>query len=235
MSDPTLPTAPSPGAAFSWAWRCFRSNAGPFVALAAVVTILQFLQLIASQPLQNVTVDCLDPQTSGQQQACQESLGGVVAPVLLGLLFWAISLLATVGVQRAALRATLGGTPSFADMLTTRYLLRYVLFTLVYVVLVVVGMVMCIVPGLLILFFLQLGPYAVLDTGAGVREAIRRSTIAMRANPGPGLLLLLVNVAAVLLGSTFYGLPTLVTLPLATLFTAHLYRQFNREQVADVR
>ena len=71
------------------------------VALAAVVTILQFMQLIASGPLQNVTTDCLDPQTSGQQQACQESIGSAFGPVLATVLFWIVSMLATIGVQRA--------------------------------------------------------------------------------------------------------------------------------------
>lgn len=235
MSEPVPYGGPSVSAAFSWAWRAFRSHAGPLVALAAVVTVLQFLQLIASGPLQNVTVDCLDPQTGGQQQACEVSLTSAFGPVLAALLFWLVSLLATIGVQRAALRTTRGGTPSFADMLTTENLLRYVLFTLVYVLLVVLGMILCIVPGLLAAFFLQLGPYFVLDRGARVRETITSSASAVRANLGPALLMLLVNVLAVLVGSMFYGLPTLVTLPLATLFTAHMYRQFIAEPVADVR
>jgi uncharacterized membrane protein len=33
------------------------------------------------------------------------------------------------------------------------------------------------------------------------------------------------------LGSVFFGLLTLLTLPIASLFTAYLYRQFNDEIV----
>jgi uncharacterized membrane protein len=35
-----------------------------------------------------------------------------------------------------------------------------------------------------------------------------------------------------ILGGLFFGLLTLVTLPFACLFTAHMYRQFNREPIA---
>jgi nitric oxide reductase large subunit len=34
-----------------------------------------------------------------------------------------------------------------------------------------------------------------------------------------------------LLGSAFYGILTLLTLPFAVLFIVHMYRQFNGEKV----
>jgi uncharacterized membrane protein len=229
VSEPT--GTPNAAAAFAWAFRRGREQASSFAALAAVVTVLQFTQLIANGPLQNIAIDCLDPKTDGQVRACQDSLSGAVAPLGLSLVFWLLAIVATVGVQRAALRSTLGLQVGFADMLTVRFLGRYVLFMLVFVLLVSLGVVLCILPGLLVALFLQLGPYYVLDRGLSVRQAVRASVMAIRSNVGAGLILILVNVVAVILGSTFYGLPTLVTLPLACLFTAHMYRQFNAETV----
>jgi uncharacterized membrane protein len=230
VSEPT--GRPNPSAALSWSFGAFRKHTTAFLGLAAVVTVLQFLQLVAAQPLQNITADCLDPQTGGQQQACQESISGAVTPVLVAVLFWLLALLATIGVQRAALRTTRGLVPAFTDLLSTASIVRYVLFVLAYVALVALGLLLCVLPGLLAAYLLQLGPYYVLDRGAGVREAISSSASAVRANAGPALVLLMVNALALLLGGLFYGLPTLVTLPIASLFTAHLYRQFNSEPVA---
>ena len=34
-----------------------------------------------------------------------------------------------------------------------------------------------------------------------------------------------------LLGGLFWGILTLITLPFASLFTAHMYRQFNKEPI----
>jgi hypothetical protein len=230
VSDPG--TTPNAAAALQWAFRRGREQAAAFVALAAVVTVLQFTQLMASGPLQNIAVDCLDPKTDGQVQACQVSLSNALVPIGLSIVFWILAILATVGVQRAALRSTWGLKVGFADMLTTQYLARYVAFMLAFIVIVSVGVVLCILPGLVAAFFLQLGPYYVLDRGMGVRQAIRASASAVRANSGPALILIVVNALAVLLGGTFYGLPTLVTLPLACLFTAHMYRQINGELIA---
>jgi uncharacterized membrane protein len=227
-----LTPAPNAATAFQWAFKRGREQASAFVALAAVVTILQFTQLIASGPLQNITADCLNPQTDGQVQACSLALSDALVPVGLSLLFWILAILATVGVQRAALRSTQGRPVGFSDMLTTQNLGRYVGFMLVFIVLVALGLVLCILPGLIVAFLLQLGPYYVLDRGAGVRQAMRDSSAVVRRNVGPAFIVLLVNAIAVLLGGTFYGLPTLVTLPLASLFTAHMYRQFNGEAIA---
>lgn len=230
MSDPG--GIPNVGTAFQWAIRRGREQAASFIALAAVVTVLQFTQLVASGPLQNIMIDCLDPKTDGQVQACQVSLSNALVPLGLSIVFWLLAILATVGVQRAALRSTWGLQVGFADMLTTLYLGRYLAFMLVFIALVSVGVVLCVIPGLAVAFFLQLGPYYVLDRGLGVRQAIKASASAVRANTGPALILVVVNVLAVLIGGTFYGLPTLITLPLACLFTAHVYRQINGEPVA---
>jgi uncharacterized membrane protein len=40
------------------------------------------------------------------------------------------------------------------------------------------------------------------------------------------------SLIVTLLGSAFYGILTLVTLPFAALFIVHMYRQFNGETVA---
>jgi hypothetical protein len=221
VSEPSA--RPNASAALPWSLRTFRAFASPFLALATVVTVLQFMQLVAAQPLQNISVDCLDPQTAGQEQACQESITGAVTPVLVALAFWLLAMVATIGVQRAA---------SFADLLTTDNVVKYVLFVIVYIASVAVGLLLCVLPGLLAAFYLQLGPYYVIDRGAGVREAVLSSVRAVRSHPAAGFVMLLVNGLAVLLGGLFYGLPTLVTLPIASLFTAYLYRQFNGEPVS---
>jgi uncharacterized membrane protein len=41
----------------------------------------------------------------------------------------------------------------------------------------------------------------------------------------------LLNALVLILGSVFFGLLTLITLPIASLVTAYLYRRFNDEPV----
>lgn len=220
------------GAAISWAFDRFKSNAAAFVGLAAVVTVIYVLQSIGTNPLQNILVDCSNPQTPGQLNACTAALGlSAMAAIVISLFFALIAFVAQIGVQRAAIRSTQGIPPTFAEMFTTQYLGRYILYMIVFAIFGVLGLILCILPGLLVFFFLQLGPYYILDKGLSVGDAFKASYTAVSKNIGPALIMTIINVLVQILGGLFFGLLTLVTLPFACLFTAHMYRQFNREPV----
>lgn len=237
MSEPLPPgSTPGPsanvGTALSWAFDRFRANAAGFVGLAAVVTVVYVLQGIGTNPLQNIVVDCSNPQTDGQANACTAALGlSALVAIGLSIIFAIVAFIAQIGVQRAAIRATRGVAPTFSEMFTTQYLGRYILFMIVFAILGIVGLLLCILPGLLVFFFLQLGPYYILDKGLSVGDAAKASIDAVRQNIGPALVMTIINVLVQLLGGFLWGLLTLVTLPFACLFTAHMYRQFNREPV----
>lgn len=219
-------------AAAAWTIGTFRRNLLAFVALAAIVTAVQFLQQMSLQPLTNVINECSDPQTPGQQAACLNALAGeVLTAGMLTLVFAVVTIVVTVGVVRAAIRATLGQEPGFDALLDGHNLGRYVLFQVSYALLAGFGILLCILPGLLVILFFQLGPYYVLDRGMRVREAFAASAMAIRRNLPAALLMTVLNVMVLLLGSLFFGLLTLLTLPIASLFTAYLYRRFNDETV----
>ena len=240
MSDtppmPAVPGAPGPrievGTAISWAFDRFRANAAAFIGLAAVVTVIQLVQQVGTGPLRNIVTDCTDAQSLGQVNACTAALGlYAIVTIVIALVFGVLAFLAQIGVQRAAIRNTQGVPPTFASMLTTQYLGKYIGFILLYAVLFFLGLVLCVLPGLIVLFLFQLGPYYILDKGVGVMQAFRSSVNVVTKNLGPALLMTLVNALAAILGGVLFGVLTLVTLPFATLFTAHMYRQFNGEPI----
>ena len=227
------PSKPSVSAAISWAFDTFKKNPLPFIALAAVVTVIQLVQQVASQPLSEVVTDCADPQTPGQVSACAAALG-VAAFAGLGvtIVFLVLSFFATIGVYRAALDVSKGIAPEFTVIFKTENIGRYVVFSLAYIGLILLGLILCIVPGIIVAFLLQLGPFFVLDRGYRPVEAMKASYAVVSKNVGPAIVLVLFSGIVTLLGSAFYGLLTLVTLPFAVLFIVHMYRQFNGEQVA---
>jgi len=234
MPVPPEPAGPRPsvGAAISWAFDRFKANAAAFVGLAAVVTVIQFVQQIGARPLENILVDCTDPQSPGQLNACTAAIGlSAIVAIVIALVFGVLAFIAQIGVQRAAIRSSLGLTPTFSDMFTTQYLGRYLIFTLSYALLAFVGLILCVLPGLAVLFLLQLGPFYLLDKGFGVRGAMGASFTAVTKNFAPAILMTLFTFLVLLLGGVFFGILTLVTLPFACLFTAHMYRQFNHESV----
>ncbi|MDO8732946.1 MAG: hypothetical protein Q7L55_10325 [Actinomycetota bacterium] len=199
--------------ALIWAFDTFRANAVPLLALAAVVMVTQFIAQVA-------------------QRLFSEAGAGAFALLILTFVFLLLSAFAAIGVDRAALRTTQGHEPSFADMLTMQNLGRYILFVLAYIALTIVGLLLCILPAFFVIFFLQLGPFFVLDRGSNVGQAIRSSFEAIRMNIGPAAIMTILNVIVSLSGTLFFGVLTLLTLPFTALFTAHMYRQFNHEQIA---
>lgn len=219
-----------------WSLRTFRSNVLAFVALAALVAAVQFLQQISLQPLSEIVNQCADPQTPGQQAACADALAGrVLTSGALTLLFAVVGFAVTIGVVRAALRATRGIQPALDALLDGYNLGRFLLFQFAYAFLVGLGALLCLLPGLLVIFFFQFGPYYVLDRGLGVRAAFAASAGTVRrgltSNAPAVLLVTALNAFVLVLGGVLFGLLTLLVLPLATLFTAYLYRAFNDEPV----
>lgn len=215
-----------------WALGTFRRNLLAFVALAAIVAAVQFLQQLSLQPLNDVLVQCADPQTPGQQAACAGQLANrTLLSAVLTLFFAVLTIIVSVGVIRAALRATRGQEAGFDALLDGHNLGRYLLFQIVYAFMAGFGILLCILPGLLAIFFFQLGPFYVLDRGMKIGEALTASARAIRRNLAAAFMMTVFNALVLLVGGLFYGILTLVALPLATLFTAHLYRQFNDEPV----
>ncbi len=227
MSDqpPAARVSLKPSASFALA--TIKKYPGPLIGLAAIVTILQFMSSVGSGALENVLVSCLDAQSPGQVNSCDLAISEATGPLAWALLFSVLATVAVIGVQRAALDSTLGIAPSMRSLLSTRYLGRYLLYLVASTVLMAIGFVLCLLPGLIVAYFLQFGAYAVLDRGAGVGQAMRTSMALVRAHPGPAFSLLMIHVAGLLLGSLFMGIPTLVVLPFVTLLTAHAYRDFH--------
>lgn len=223
---------PSVGAAISWAFDAFRRNALAFIALAGVVVAVSFAQQLATAPLNTVIEQCLLVTESTSVDACSDAISATtLASGLLGLALFVVTFVATIGVYRAALRTTQGQLPSLADMLTGQYLGKYVLVTLAQLGLIILGLIACIVPGIIIGFLVQLAHYYVLDKGYGVGAALKASITVVSRNVLPALVMTAFALLVLILGSFLFGLLTLVTLPFTALFMAHLYRQFNGEPV----
>lgn len=219
--------------AVSWSYDTFRRFAGPLIGLAAIVVVLQVLQQLVTQPISNIANDCLDADTPGQVNACNISATGAVVPsVIVLLVFIVLTLIASVGVYRAGLRATRGEAPNVrADLLTSQHLGTFVLTQILAVVIVAIGLVLCIVPGLIALYLFQFSGLYALDRGTGPIANLKASAKAVRSAKGAGFATLIFGSLVTALGVACCGVLSLVTLPFVALFTAHMYRQFNGEAI----
>jgi uncharacterized membrane protein len=230
------------GTAFSWALAKFQQHAVTFIGLAAVVFVLHAIQSIITNVLvSNANSNCSSTQITQDangnvniNNGCATGLfANLGITLVLSIVFSILIALATIGVYRAAIRRTQGVTPSFDQLTTGENLGAYIAVAIVYFLASAVGILFCILPGLIVIFLFQFSPFYALDKGQGVGEAFGNSYRAVTANFVPVLLAALVNIVASILSGFIFGLLSLVVLPFASLFTAHVYRQLNHEPIAD--
>lgn len=219
--------------AASWAYDTFRRFTGPFIGLAAIVVVLQLLQQLVSRPLQTIANDCLAAETPGQVNACSSTAAGaLIASLLVLLVFIVLTLIASVGVYRAALRTTRGTRPSVKeDLLTSQHLGTFILTQIVAVILVVIGLLLCIIPGLILIYLFQFSGFYALDRGTGPIANLKASSQAVMRAKGAAFATIVFGSLVMALGVACCGILSLVTLPFVALFTAHMYRQFNGEPI----
>lgn len=207
--------------AFSWAVARFQQHAGILIALAAVVFALRASQTIVG----NAVVSATGGSTAG-------TAAGFAVVAMLGIGFGIAAWLASIGVYRAALRRTQGVTPSFAQLTTGENLGPYVVVAIVLGIAVSIGLLLCLLPGLIAIFLFMFAPFLALDEGMGVGEAFRTSYRMVMENIGTVLVAALINIVATLLGGILWGLFGLVMLPFSALFTAYVYRSLRGQPVA---
>lgn len=234
-APPPPPAPPAPadagsgvsiGSAWSWSIAKFGQYAGMLIALAAVVFVLRLAQSVASNALVPKTVVNADGTISSG------IFVGLGTSLLLNVVFAILVALATVGVYRAALKISRGEAPSFDNLMSTENLGPYIAVAIVYFVLSFVGLLLCIIPGLIVIFLFQFAPFYALDKGLGVGAALGASYRGVTQNIGPVILLALINIVIAILSGLIYGILTLVLLPFSALITVHVYRQINREPIA---
>lgn len=226
------------GAAVGWARVAFTKNILAFIALSVVVMILQFGQQFAANPFTETFSRCIEFGGSGAtldsaaMTACFESeMGSLLFVLLSAVVFVVASFLATAGVIRGALYVTQGRKIGFADTFTGPYFGAFALTVLLIMVTFVAGLFLFVVPAIFAILLFQFAPFFALDRGLSPFQALKSSSRLVRMNWPLGIVVLLFSGAAYLISGLFWGIPTLLFLPLAALVSAYVYRTLQGEIV----
>ncbi|NLA36769.1 MAG: hypothetical protein GX868_13955 [Actinobacteria bacterium] len=231
------------GTVLSWAIAKYQQHAPILIGLSAVVALVTFLGNFVIAKLQEDSVG-LRIDNDGNFIVDDNFWSGIAGSVLLSIALSILTALLTIGILRAALKVTRGQAPSFGDILDGTYLINYIVVSIVVALLTGVGLVFCVIPGLLVMFFMMMAPIHALDTGAGVGDAITRSFDIVKANVVPIIVLVLLSMAVSIVTSIFSGvggaavgsfIPAALQallLPFTSLASAAAYRQGNGQALA---
>lgn len=155
----------------------------------------------------------------------------------LSLLFnvgsWIVSIVSSIFVIKIGLKLydheKIGSYDflSFSTPLFFKFLLGYVLYTL----LAVIGFILLIVPGLYFAIKYQFVQYLIVDKNMDVIEAFKESSKMTNGHKWNLLLLALLYVAIVILGVMALGVGLLVALPIVMVAQAYVYRRLSTNPV----
>lgn len=229
------------GAAINWSFSKFGQNAGPLMIVAAVIMVVQLVGYFVSglfEPSPSY-VNCsgltgqalIDCSTSATGNAAS-FLGMSLISTIIRWAFMLIAVVIELGLISVALKVTRGGRAQVADVWNAPNVVLGVIVSILFALAYGIGLILCILPGLFILWAWQFARYSALDTGQGVVESFKESWRLVRTNVGMSILNLLVLLVAGIVSAVTCGIGALVAMPFAALFMAHMYRQFRGEPIA---
>ncbi len=197
------------GQAVSYAWKKFQENAGQLILIALVIVAANFIGGIL-----------------------RFSVDSVFLGLILAVLFWVIGQVLTIGVINASLMVTRGEKPEVGKVFSTDRLGPFIIASLLYGLIVFVGLIFCIIPGIIAAFMLSFYGFYVIDRNMAPSEALSASFGLVRDNFGKVFLVILVAFVINFIGALLCGIGLLVTAPICWIILAYAYRKLNNEPVA---
>jgi uncharacterized membrane protein len=183
-------------------WAAFNARVGFFISLLLLTGVLTIIP-----------------------QWIIKSLGGGALAIILVIAFKLFEYFLTVGMLRISLNIVDGNPVSINDLFSggPQYV-PYVLSSILYTLIVSVGLVLLVVPGIIAMIMLVYYGFFIVDRGLGPVEALKASadlTHGIRLKLfGFGLILLILNM----LGFLLVGLGLFVTIPVTMIAMVFVYR-----------
>ena len=235
--QPYNPGAPSGtidiGSMFNWAFAKFGANAVPFILLALPIVVLGLIRYFVSNAITDSIVNSCTTDDILNGRSCGSSfVSGIIAAVLVALIFGVLIYIVQVGVYRAALKTTRGEVPDFSHLTSAENLVPYIITSIVVGLAIFVGTALCIIPGIIAAMFLSFAPMASLDTGAGVGDALNKSIDISKRNIGPIIVIAIILILINIISGLTLGLLYVVAMPIQALLVANAYRQGSGEPIA---
>jgi hypothetical protein len=217
QTPPPPPPAPpggggySVGTAWSYGWSKFAANIGQIlIAVVVLVAIWIVIEVLAVWMRDTYVLSWVFSVAS-----------------------WVVSMIIGAGVVRGALDITEGRRFESSTVFTPRKLGDVIIVSLLIGIATFIGFVLCVIPGLLVMFFTSYTLYFLMDREElGAIDAIRASFEFTKSNAGNVILWFLLSLATWIVGALLCGVGLIVAVPVVLIGTAYTYKALNHEPIA---
>lgn len=213
--------------AIAWGWTKFTQNIGP-VLVASVVIFggsigISFLVAALTGGLSPAS-----PVGPGSLSLSAMSPGSFIGELIQTV----VGLVLTGVAAKAALEVTEGNPYNFFGAFSKVNYVNLIVASVLVGLVVLLGFILLIIPGLIVLFLTYLTTYSVVDDGKSPIDAIKHSVSLISANLGASFLLAILNVVVVIAGFIALCVGVLVAVPVTMFASAYAYRVFSGQPVA---
>ena len=205
------PASFSIGECVSYGWKAYWKNVGPLLLITLVIVVI-------------------DVVISGIGQAT----GDTFIAAIFSLIGWIVGLLLAFGLIRATIAITQGEKPEVAMLFQTDGFGPYILASIVFGIAVFVGLILCIIPGLIFAVVYHFYGYVLVENpSTGAMDSLKKAADISRGHRwelfGLFIVLLLINIVgliACLVGVIF-------TAGISAVAVAYAYRSLSGQSVVQ--
>jgi uncharacterized membrane protein len=211
------------------AWKMFQANSGAWVA----AMVVYFVIIIAVSAFFGVVMGGSASPMPGR--APSEAMPNIPMMIISQILQTALFTLLMGGMFRMAIKQVRGETPSVGDLFGVGdVLLNLIVASLLTTLAYFLGILLCVIPGLLAIGGLMFTFPLVVDKRLGAIEAMTQSWAALKGQYFMAFLFMFVLGIVASVGALLCGIGIVITYPLYPLAIAILYRDFflGNEQYA---
>jgi uncharacterized membrane protein len=216
--------------AVKYGWKKFMENAGAFV----VMGLLTFVVVGVLSTLGRALSGGFD--ASDGQYGFSMGVGVGAGFSLVGTLFNILANIAGVflsaALARGALDAAEGRKVEIGAMFTRWNPVQVWILSILVGIGTMIGVILCILPGIAFAFFTWYSTYFVVSEGQGAIDAIMSSLRFTADNIGNLLLLFLLAVVICILGACACFVGLLVAIPVTTIAAAYTFKTLRGQPVA---
>ena len=209
------PTRLSVGDAISFGWRKFSANPGVWIVFVVVALLVQALINGIFNGF-DVAVQDTDDFTFTSAFSAAGLIGSVVSAI--------VGYLLQAAFVRGALSEVDGQKPALGTFLQFGPIGAVILTGLLVGIGTSVGLVLCILPGLVFAFLTWWAMPFVVDRNQDAITAIKSSFTAIKSDAGTLILLALALIGINILGALLCGLGLLVSIPVSIIASTYAYR-----------
>lgn len=216
--------------AVKYGWTKFTQNAAPFAIIAVIILIvgagINFaVNLTMTGSL--LGTENFDPATGLPEQGFAYQLASLASSLLTGVVTWVLGL----ALVRGALDVVDTGRTDLGAMFTRINWGQAIIAGILVAIATTIGIVLCIVPGIIVAFLLYYTNVAVVDGASGV-DAITASFRFTKGNLGETLLYALLSIGLVIIGICTCGLGLIIITPVLAIGLAYTWRVLQGRPVA---